>query len=68
LPAGGSLAERLEAFRRHQIEAAVERHGGNWAAAARELGVHRSNLHHLVLRLGFKTSDYKNKRPFGRRR
>jgi hypothetical protein len=26
----------------------VERHDGNWAAAARELGLHRSNLHNWL--------------------
>ena len=46
------LRTRVEAFQRHTILAAVERHGGNWAAAARELGLHRSNLHHLAARLG----------------
>jgi anaerobic nitric oxide reductase transcription regulator len=54
-PAGeGSLAERLERFERGTIEAAVARHGGNWAAAARDLGLHRSNLHHRARRLGLK--------------
>jgi anaerobic nitric oxide reductase transcription regulator len=47
-----SLAERLDAFRRREILAAVARAQGNWAAAARELGLHRSNLHHLAKRLG----------------
>ena len=47
-----SLADQVEAFRRREILAAVERHRGNWAAAARELGLHRSNLHHLARRLG----------------
>jgi anaerobic nitric oxide reductase transcription regulator len=47
-----SLADRVEAFRRREIRRAVERHGGNWAAAARELGMHRSNLHHIARRLG----------------
>jgi anaerobic nitric oxide reductase transcription regulator len=47
-----SLAERVEAFRRREILAAVERQRGNWAAAARELGLHRSNFHHLAKRLG----------------
>jgi anaerobic nitric oxide reductase transcription regulator len=32
----------------------VRRHAGNWAAAARELGLHRSNLHHLAQRLGLR--------------
>jgi anaerobic nitric oxide reductase transcription regulator len=47
-----SLAERVDAFRRRTILDAVERHTGNWAAAARELGLHRSNLHQLATRLG----------------
>ncbi|MFO0985000.1 MAG: sigma 54-interacting transcriptional regulator [Planctomycetota bacterium] len=46
------LAARVDAFRRREILRTVERHGGNWAAAARELGMHRANLHHLVRRLG----------------
>jgi anaerobic nitric oxide reductase transcription regulator len=49
-----TLAERVEAFRRSEIRRAVERHGGNWAAAARELGMHRSNLHHVARRLGLR--------------
>jgi anaerobic nitric oxide reductase transcription regulator len=49
-----SLAERVDAFRRRAILKAVERHHGNWAAAARELGLHRSNLHQLAARLGLR--------------
>jgi anaerobic nitric oxide reductase transcription regulator len=49
-----SLADRMEAFRRRELLAAVERHRGNWAAAARELGLHRSNFHHLAKRLGIR--------------
>lgn len=45
------LRERVRDFERRAIRMAVERHGGNWAAAARELGMHRSNLHHLARRL-----------------
>jgi anaerobic nitric oxide reductase transcription regulator len=48
------LRERLDQFQRQQILEAVERHDGSWAAAARELGMHRSNLHHLAQRLGIK--------------
>jgi len=51
---GGSLNERVERFERDAILAAVARHDGNWAAAARELGLHRSNLHHRARRLGLK--------------
>lgn len=49
-----SLAERVDAFRRRMILNTVERHHGNWAAAARELGLHRSNLHQLATRLGLR--------------
>jgi len=48
------LADRIQAYQRREILAAVERHAGNWAAAARELGLHRSNLHHLATRLGLR--------------
>jgi anaerobic nitric oxide reductase transcription regulator len=51
---GGSLNQRVERFEREAILAAVARHHGNWAAAARELGLHRSNLHHRARRLGLK--------------
>ena len=49
-----SLTDRVDAFRRRAILEAVERHRGNWAAAARELGLHRSNLHQLAARLGLR--------------
>jgi len=32
----------------------VASHEGNWAAAARSLGLHRANLHSLAKRLGLK--------------
>jgi len=50
----GPLREQIEEFQRRRIREAVERHGGNHAAAARELGMHRANLHHLARRLGLK--------------
>ena len=50
----GPLAERVERFERQTILEAVARNQGNWAAAARELGLHRSNLHHRARRLGLK--------------
>ena len=53
-PAPRSLSERVRAYQRRLVEEAVARHGGNWAAAARELGMHRSNLHHLADRLGLR--------------
>jgi len=45
--------EEMGRFRR-LIQDAVERHGGNWAAAARALPDDRANLHHLAKRLGMK--------------
>ncbi len=50
----GPLREQVEEFQRGLIRDAVERHGGNHAAAARELGMHRANLHHLARRLGLR--------------
>jgi anaerobic nitric oxide reductase transcription regulator len=49
------LRARLEEFERRAILDAVEASKGNWAAAARSLGVHRSNLHHRAARLGLKS-------------
>jgi anaerobic nitric oxide reductase transcription regulator len=49
---GRPLAERTRDYQRRLIRDAIERSGGRWAAAARELGMHRSNLHHLARRLG----------------
>ncbi|MGE0462985.1 MAG: nitric oxide reductase transcriptional regulator NorR [Vicinamibacterales bacterium] len=49
------LGDRLARFERDLILGAVQRNGGNWAAAARDLGLHRSNLHHRARRLGLKS-------------
>jgi anaerobic nitric oxide reductase transcription regulator len=48
------LRSALEDFQRDLILSAVAQNGGNWAAAARQLGVNRSNLHKLAKRLGIK--------------
>ena len=48
------LSEQLDAFRRRVISETVTAHEGNWAAAARSLGLHRANLHALAKRLGLK--------------
>jgi len=50
--AGPSLREQVDDFQRVRILDAVAASGGNWAAAARALSMHRSNLHHLAKRLG----------------
>ena len=51
---GVSFREHIEAYERRVILDAVARHDGNWAAAARSLGMHRANLHHLATRLGLR--------------
>lgn len=53
-PASAPLAEQLDSFRRRVISETVAAHEGNWAAAARSLGLHRANLHALAKRLGLK--------------
>jgi anaerobic nitric oxide reductase transcription regulator len=62
-----SLGDRVDAFRRRTILDAVERHNGNWAAAARELGLHRSNLHQLATRLGLRVRPEQKKKINWRR-
>jgi anaerobic nitric oxide reductase transcription regulator len=49
-----SFRDRVTEFERRIITEALARHNGNWAAAARALGMHRSNLHHLANRLGLR--------------
>ncbi|MDY0005112.1 MAG: nitric oxide reductase transcriptional regulator NorR [Polyangia bacterium] len=50
----GDLKTATRTFQRSLIERALYLHEGNWSAAARSLGMHRSNLHHLAVRLGLK--------------
>lgn len=52
--AGATLRERTNQFQRQVIRQALDRNSGNWAAAARDLGLHRSNLHNLAARLGLR--------------
>jgi anaerobic nitric oxide reductase transcription regulator len=49
-----SFRDQVTEFERRVISDAIARHDGNWAAAARALGMHRSNLHHLATRLGLR--------------
>ncbi len=46
------LRERVKEYQRTQIAAALDASDGSVARAARALGMHRSNLHHLMQRLG----------------
>lgn len=54
LPAA-TMRDQVEAGQRQAIRCALARHGENWAAAARELGLDPSNLHKLARRLGLKS-------------
>jgi anaerobic nitric oxide reductase transcription regulator len=54
LPPGGSLRQAVEDFQRNLISYTLASKHGNWAAAARDLGMHRSNLHNLATRLGLR--------------
>ncbi len=51
---GATLREAVDDFQRALIRRTLATHGGSWAAAARALGMHRSNLHHLAGRLGLR--------------
>lgn len=51
---GKTLREALEETKRTMVLRAVEANGGNWAAAARSLGMARSNLHQMAGRLGLR--------------
>ncbi|HSC81130.1 MAG TPA: nitric oxide reductase transcriptional regulator NorR [Chitinolyticbacter sp.] len=57
LPAPSSRGwhDTVEDFERSLLQARLEQAGGNWAAAARSLGIDASNLHKLARRLGLKT-------------
>ncbi|QDE37877.1 nitric oxide reductase transcriptional regulator NorR [Luteibacter pinisoli] len=46
------LRAALDLYERQRIEQALSRSGGNWAAAARELGMDRANLRRSAARLG----------------
>jgi anaerobic nitric oxide reductase transcription regulator len=46
-----SLHDAVEQLKRDAIVAALDETAGNWAEAARRLGMNRSNLHHMARRL-----------------
>lgn len=54
LQPGLPLRQAVDDFQRVLILREVAAQGGSWSAAARQLGLHRSNLHHLARRLGLK--------------
>jgi anaerobic nitric oxide reductase transcription regulator len=49
------LEVAVEDLKRRRIAAAIERCNGNWASAARQLGLDRGNLHRLAKRLGMRS-------------
>jgi anaerobic nitric oxide reductase transcription regulator len=53
-PTGQGLRDSVDDYQRRLIEAALDRHAGRWAEAARELEVDRANLQRLARRLGLK--------------
>jgi anaerobic nitric oxide reductase transcription regulator len=48
------LREAVKQFQIECIKQALLRNDNNWAATARDLGMHRSNLHNLATRLGIR--------------
>ena len=51
---GSTLREAVQDYQRALIQQAVQQAKGNWASAARCLGMDRSNLYHLAKRLGLR--------------
>ena len=49
-----TLRDALEELKRAAVQQALVEAKGSWAGAARRLGMHRSNLHHLAHRLGLR--------------
>jgi anaerobic nitric oxide reductase transcription regulator len=49
-----NLAAAVDEFQRKLIRSALSKTGGNWAEAARAIGVDRGNLHRLARRLNLK--------------
>ena len=46
------LRDAVDEFKRAVVERALDETDGSWVEAARRLGMHRSNLHHMAHRLG----------------
>ncbi len=47
-----TLRDAIEELKHDAVTQTLEETGGNWAEAARRLGMDRSNLHHMARRLG----------------
>jgi anaerobic nitric oxide reductase transcription regulator len=55
-----SFRDEVKSFQIRLIQSALDRNEGNWAAAARQLDMHRSNLHNLATRLGIRDKKGSN--------
>jgi anaerobic nitric oxide reductase transcription regulator len=55
-----SFRDEVKSFQIRLIQSALDRNEGNWAAAARQLDMHRSNLHNLATRLGIRDKKDSN--------
>jgi two-component system, NtrC family, response regulator HydG len=62
-PAGASLKERLDAYERGLIVAALEQAGGNRTHAARALGLNRGTLHSKLDKYGLGTGGSDDGEP-----
>ena len=51
---GGTLREARERFEREFIAGVLQRHRGRMGAAAKELGIERTNLYRKIRQLGIK--------------
>lgn len=51
---GFSLRNEIKDYQRNSIKRTLIMNEGNWAVAARDLEMHRSNLHNLSIRLGLR--------------
>jgi DNA-binding NtrC family response regulator len=58
LPLTEAKERLLESFERTAITAALEKHGGNVSAAARQLGIHRQSLQQKMAQLGIVRKSY----------
>jgi Nif-specific regulatory protein len=55
--AGLNLGDATHEFQRKYIQQSIERARGNVSQAAKNLGVHRSNLYRKMRQLGMETSE-----------
>ncbi len=58
-----TFRDAVDEFKRGIVAHALDETQGNWAAAARKLGMHRSNLHHMARRLGVPTARPRESSP-----